>query len=275
MSPYFGTVDYMRARHFKEFQKAMLNWGAPTENQVYADVKGNIGWMPGGLAPSARTGTACCRCPGDGRYEWGGFWRGDELPWSYNPPEGWVATANAYNLPTATRRQRKLGFEWTNPSRYDRVREVLGGLDRISLEDSERLQNDVVSIPARRVMRLIAPLSSTDAKARSALDLLRGWDGSQPSDSPQAALFEVWQTRHLRKGFREAVLPPAAAAAIATTDMNRDAGEARAAPIRFGEKAAANRDALLLATLVPPTPRWRSCRARTRRRGSGASCTTT
>ncbi|MFT2526196.1 penicillin acylase family protein, partial [Escherichia coli] len=36
MSPYFGSIAYMRTRNFKDFKQSMLNWGAPTENQVYA-----------------------------------------------------------------------------------------------------------------------------------------------------------------------------------------------------------------------------------------------
>jgi len=254
MSPYFGSIDYMRARNFREFKRSMVNWGAPTENQVYADVRGNIGWVPGGLAPKRPNWDGLLPVPGDGRYEWAGFWRGDELPWSYNPPQGWIATANAYNIPAAyPARERKLGFEWTNPSRHQRIHEVLGGLARISLEDSEHLQNDVLSIPARRLLALLAPLSSDDEKTRRALAFLRGWDAREDAGSPQAALVEVWQLRHLRKGFREAVLKPEAAAAMATTDMNvmlegLEKPETRFAPDAQAS-AAAKRDQLLLATL--------------------------
>ena len=251
MSPYFGSIDYMRAKNFKAFQRAMLNWGAPTENQVYADVKGNIGWIPGGLAPKRPNWDGLLPVPGDGRYEWAGFWRGDQLPWSYNPKEGWVATANAYNIPAGyPATLRKLGFEWTNPSRYTRVNEVLGGLDKISIEDSERLQNDILSIPARRMMVLITNLKPTDEKAQNAIELLRGWDARQQAESPQAALFELWQTRHLRKAFREAVLPPTAAAALPTTDMDLMLAWLEDPTIRFGVNAVANRDALLLTTLA-------------------------
>ena len=159
--------------------------------------------------------------PGDGRFEWAGFWRGNELPSSYNPPEGFIATANAYNIPADyPARERKLGFEWTNPSRHQRVHEVLGSLPKVSLEDSERLQNDILSIPARRLTVLLAPLASDDEKTRRALAFLRGWDARLRTDSPQAALEEIWQLRHLRKAYREAVLPPEAAAALSTTDMN-------------------------------------------------------
>ncbi|RYE97523.1 MAG: penicillin acylase family protein, partial [Oxalobacteraceae bacterium] len=45
MAPYFGSIDYMKAQDFPQFRRAMERWGAPTENQVYADTAGNIGWV--------------------------------------------------------------------------------------------------------------------------------------------------------------------------------------------------------------------------------------
>lgn len=250
MSPYFGAIESMRAKDFLAFRKALANWGAPSLNQVYADAQGNIGWMASGLAPKRPNWDGLLPVPGDGRYEWGGFWRGDELPSSYNPPHGWIATANAYNLPADyPAQERKLGFEWTNPSRHQRLHEVLGALPKVSLEDSEQLQNDVLSIPARRLLALLAPLSSEDEKTKRALAFLRGWDAQQHADSPQAALQETWQLRHLKKGFREAVLAPEAAAALAATDMNVMLAGLEKPETRFGENAAAKRDQLLLATL--------------------------
>jgi penicillin amidase len=250
MSPYFGSLEYMRARDFKAFEKALVNWGAPTLNQVYADTKGNIGWKPTGLAPKRPNWDGLLPVPGDGRYEWGGIWRGDEMPSIYNPPQGFIATANAYNIPASyPAKERKLGFEWTNPSRHQRVHEVLGALAKVSIEDSERLQNDILSIPARRLVALLAPLSSEDEKTKRALSFLKGWDARQASDSPQAALQELWQLRHLRKGFREAVLKPDAAAALPATDMNVMLLGLEKPDTRFGENASSKRDQLLLATL--------------------------
>ena len=249
-SPYFGSLEYMRVKDFTAFRKSLVNWGAPTLNQVYADTKGNIGWIPGGLAPKRSNWDGLLPVPGDGRYEWSGFWRGDLMPSIYNPAKGWIATANAYNIPDDyPAKERKLGFEWTNPSRHQRVHEVLGSLPKISIADSERLQNDIVSIPARRLIALLAPLSSDDEKTKRALAFLRGWDAQQHSDSPQAALQEIWQLRHLRKGFREAVLKSEAAAALSVSDMNVMLLALEKPETRFGDNASAKRDQLLLTTL--------------------------
>jgi penicillin amidase len=250
MSPYFGSLDYMRAKDFNAFKAALVNWGAPTLNQVYADVKGNIGWAPSGLAPKRPNWDGLLPVPGDGRYEWGGIWRGPDLPSIYNPKIGFIATANGYNIPDGyPARERKLGFEWTNPSRRDRVHEVLGGMNKVSIEDSERLQNDIVSIPARRLVALLAPLSSSDEKTSRALAFLRNWDGRLAADSPQAALEEVWNLRHLRGAYREVVLGPLASKAFATADMNVMLAALEKPDVRFGDDPARRRDQILLASL--------------------------
>ena len=73
MAPYFGSIDYMRAGNWDEFLAAMNRWGSPSENQVYADTQGNIGWKPGGLTPIRPNWDGLMPVPGDGRYEWAGL----------------------------------------------------------------------------------------------------------------------------------------------------------------------------------------------------------
>ena len=250
MSPYFGSVGYMRARTFAQFQHSMLNWGAPTENQVYADVHGNIGWVPGGLAPKRPNWDGLMPVPGDGRYEWAGFWRGDQLPSLYNPKQGYFTSSNQMNLPDDyPYRERKLGFEWTNGSRHERIDEVLKALPKVSLEDSERLQNDLVSIPAQRLVALLAPLSSDDPDTHAALALLKGWGGEVRADSAQAALEEVWFSRHLGKAFKAALLSQTAAATFGAPDPAVMLDTLEHPDQRFGTGAAAKRDAVLLKSL--------------------------
>jgi penicillin G amidase len=220
MAPYLGSIDYMRALNWDQFLAAMNRWGAPTENQVYADKSGNIGWIPGGLAPKRPNWDGLLPVPGDGRYEWAGFWDRDQLPSAYNPAQGWITTSNELNLPPDyPYKERKLGFEWTNGSRHARLTELMTQKPRISVEDSMRMQNDYLSIPARRLCALLRPLTGTDAKTQAALALFRQWDYVESADSAAAALMEVWIARHLDKAFTHAVLAKAPADAIGSPDM--------------------------------------------------------
>ena len=65
-SAYFGSSGYMTAKNWDVFMAAMRRWGAPSENQVYADVHGNIGWVPGGKTPRRLTCDGLMPVPGDG-----------------------------------------------------------------------------------------------------------------------------------------------------------------------------------------------------------------
>ncbi|MDA0955958.1 MAG: penicillin acylase family protein, partial [Proteobacteria bacterium] len=94
MAPYFGSVEYMRAKNWRGFVAALNRWGAPSENQVYADRDGNIGYKPAGLLPRRRNYDGLLPVPGDGRYEWDDFHSMSDLPEILNPEKGWYATAN-------------------------------------------------------------------------------------------------------------------------------------------------------------------------------------
>ena len=208
MAPYFGSAGFVKAKNFQQFQTAAHHWGAPTVNQVYADTKGNIGWVASGLTPVRRNWDGLMPVPGDGRYEWDGFWPGDKLPSVANPDSGYFTTSNEMNLPADyPYQERKLGFEWTNGSRHARLEEMFRALPKVSLEDSMRMQFDQTSIPARRLIALLAPLRSDDPQTQAALDLLRNWDAVERPDSAPAALYEVWLARHLNRAFLASALP--------------------------------------------------------------------
>jgi penicillin amidase len=250
MAPYYGSVRYMRAKTFDEFKQAVDYWGAPTLNHVYADVKGNIGWASGGLAPIRPHWDGLLPVPGDGRFEWAGRWKGEQLPRVYNPASGYFTTSNEMNIPAEyPYRERKLGFEWTNGSRHQRIDEVMSKADKISIQDSMRLQNDQVSIPARRLVALLQPLSSDDPKTTAALMVLRGWNATMDADAPAAALNEVWFSRHLGQAFKNAVLSKNAADAMDAPDPAVMLYVLENPATRLGENAAQKRNQVLLTSL--------------------------
>ncbi len=247
-APYMAALTFMRAKNLSEFRSATQRWGAPTINQVYGDTSGNIAWIATGLAPIRRNWDGLMPVPGDGRYEWAGFWSADKLPSAVNPASGYVSTSNEMNMPAGyPYQERKLSFEWTNGSRHARIEEVLKSLAKVSIEDSMKLQMDVTSLPARRLVALLAPLHSTEPNTQSALNLLHGWNAVERADSAQAALMEVWISHHLLKAFKDAVLPKSAAEAIGLPDI--------AVMLNMLEKpdqelTREKRDRVLLATLA-------------------------
>jgi penicillin amidase len=168
--------------------------------------------------------------PGDGRYEWDGFLDMDELPVEFNPPRGWIATANEMNLPEDyPYKEKKVGFEWLAPFRRQRIDEVLGKTPNHTLRDSVDLQTDYLSVPARRIVARLDGLRSEDSKVERALEMLRGWDFVLSKESAPAALFEVWYRLHLRDALVARIVPPEARAAMTEESFESDAevGDAR------------------------------------------------
>lgn len=222
MAPYFGSIEYMRARNWDQFSAAMNRWGAPGENQVYADTAGNIGWIPAGLTVIRPNWDGLSPVPGDGRYEWAGYRDMDELPRAFNPPAGYVMTANEPNIPPDHPAATKgVGYEWSDDFRARRLHALLSASERHRLADSQAFQLDVVSLPGQRVVRLLEGLVDPRPQVAHALDLLRRWDGRMQPDSAAAALFEVWFAAHLRRAVVGAVLSPAAAARVGNGDATR------------------------------------------------------
>lgn len=226
MAPYLGSIETMRAPDVERFIAALNRWGAPGENLIYADKAGTIGWKAAGLTPVRPNWDGTLPVPGDGRYEWAGFYDMDALPAEVNPARGWIATANEMNLPPEFPDDRVITRDWPAPFRSERIAEVLGPATRSTLADMVRLQGDYVSLPARRIVRALAGQRWTDPTVQRAARLLAAWDGTLAADSAAAAVFQVWYRRHLRPALRELalaqILPPekvpAALAAVLPED---------------------------------------------------------
>lgn len=196
MAPYFGSIEYMRAENYREFVSALNRWGAPSENQVYADVDGNIGYKPVGRFPKRDNWDGLMPVPGDGTYEWDGYFDMDVLPEEYNPARGFTGTANALSLPKDYPIAKyKVGFEWSAPWRYKRLWEYLQASNTHSMEDSLALQRDYLSVLARNVLALLPDLATSNPETGG--PLLASWDHRLKVDSAAAALWNVWYYRHL------------------------------------------------------------------------------
>jgi penicillin G amidase len=214
MAPYFGSIEYMRSRNWREFAAALNRWGAPSENQVYADIDGNIGYKPAGLFPRRTSWDGLLPVPGDGRYEWDGFFDMDALPAEFNPARGFIATANAMNLPADYPiAERRIGFEWSAPWRARRIVEVLEQQPHHTFRDSLALQRDYTSLLARELVTFLPATGDSPE-----LVMLRTWDGVLKSDSPAAALYAVWYYRHLSPALAAWAAPAGAAALIQPID---------------------------------------------------------
>ncbi|MGU9980126.1 penicillin acylase family protein [Phreatobacter sp. HK31-P] len=249
-APYLVAHKLMRAKNLAEFRAAAVTWGTPSCNLVYADKAGDIAWMPAGINPVRPNWDGLLPVPGDGRYEWAG-WRDRALaPVIHNPERGFVFSANEMNVPEGWDHEAyPFGFEWVDYSRANRIEEVLLSASPHTLATSRALQTDVVSIPARRLGKLLAGLSAPDPDTAAALAMLGAWDHALTSTSAAGALFEVWWAKHLKKALWNAVVAPELHALMVPGDVDGTLAALEAPDDRFGADPAATRNALLLSSL--------------------------
>jgi penicillin amidase len=245
---YLASLAVDRAQNKDQFLKALSRWKIPCLNFVYADVEGNIGWVAAGATPVRRSGDGLLPVPGESdRYEWDRYLRIDELPQSFNPQRGWLATANQNILPADD--PRRIAWDWAPPYRYLRIEERLSNPRSWTVADFQELQHDAVSLPAKALQSVVKTVNfPTDLQTWKGLFL--DWDGNLTPESQAGPLYAVWMQEILAAMY---ALHPG------MPDM-RDRGDLRSVPVMldqlrhptgawFGDGARERRDALLIATL--------------------------
>jgi penicillin amidase len=117
---YLASLALDRAKGGRDFVAALRGWKVPSENVVYADVDGNIGWVAAALTPVRKAWDGLLPVPGaKGAYEWQGFLPLEELPQVHNPANHYVATANHNILPAGYRPE--ISYEWAPGYRFTRI----------------------------------------------------------------------------------------------------------------------------------------------------------
>ncbi len=154
-------------------------------NWVVADRDGNIGYQMSGAVPARPAHwSGLYPVPGwDPHYDWQGLVEPEQLSRLYNPPEGYIASANDdWNQPG---RAQAITLHMAS-YRADRIRELLAENPRADVASMQAMHRDLVSRQARRFLAAFGPL----LPATPIGDALRSWDGTYAADSDQAAWFE-------------------------------------------------------------------------------------
>jgi penicillin amidase len=188
-------VRIATAESFDGFREALRDWHVPGQNFVYADVDGTIGYQCTGLYPVRRRGDGTMPVPGwTAEHEWDGFVPFDELPWSVDPDEGFLATAN--NRPHDDAYPHLIGKDFTPPFRLRRIVELITATETHTRDTFTAIHADTVSLSTREVLPLLLEVEPATDRQRLALGLLVAWNGDLAADSAAAAVFQVW-SRHL------------------------------------------------------------------------------
>lgn len=179
-----------RANHWDEFRQAFESYAVSGQNILYADVDGNIGMLLAYAQPLVGE-QGQNRLALSTSENWSEQRSSLELPSLYNPPEGYIASANNEPLQIAPR----IGRFYSSNDRIKRLNGLLGTTTTVSVKALKQWQRDVYSqssfeLKAYLVNRCEASEGFVPASAEF-WKVLRGWDGSYSEKSRGAVAFEV------------------------------------------------------------------------------------
>jgi penicillin amidase len=242
-SPYLASLRMDQAKSWEEFREACNYSHIPGENMIWADKEGNIGWQAVGIAPIRRNFSGLVPVPGDGRYEWDGYLPIIEKPNTINPSKGFFATANQNVTPNDYEHWEAIGFSWSDPYRGERVNEVLGAGEKLTMADMKALQVDYLSIPARILVPLLEniPLTGNSEEAKK---MLEGWDFKLDPNSIEAAIYVAWEN-HIKLLAAEKFIPTAGKDLLSGIQMKKIIGWMTNPEDRFGTHPIQGRDQFL------------------------------
>jgi penicillin amidase len=184
----------MRARNCHEFRDAVRHWTAPIQNMVYADAQGNIAYSYPGKVPVRARGDGQVPVPGwTGEYEWTGYVPFEELPHLYNPPQGYVVTAN--NLVVGNDYPHFISREFALGDRAQRITNLIEARNGIDVDYVKSMHFDLISASARVVAGYLGKLAVADPELAAVVELMRGWNGELAARSPAAAIYQVFSRR--------------------------------------------------------------------------------
>ncbi len=219
-----GIFDLNRAKNWKEFTTALSGYRGPTQNFVYADIDGHIGYYGAGLIPIRKSGDGSVPYDGatdDG--EWTGFIPFDKLPHVYDPPSGMIVTAN--QRVTGSSYPYFVSHVWATPYRARRIHDLLSAKSKLTTDDYRKIQGDVYSIGnktfAEQAAKSLAQVtdpgaaatgSATQPNLKELIVELSAWDGMMSADSRMAAIVS-----QMRVAFRRRIINAALGQQLAAT----------------------------------------------------------
>ncbi len=203
-SPFEAIWGFDKAQNWDDFRAAARNFQVPAQNLLYADTKGNIGYQMPGDVPIRKSGNGRFPVPGwTGEYDWIGTIPFDQLPYTYDPAEGYIVTANNEVAPPGY--PYLITTDWDYGYRANRIVDLLKTAPgKIDIAYMQRIQGDMYDGNAATFVPLLLGLKAQfPSDQAAALDLLKNWDYQTKADSPAAAVFEAFWRHLLQDTFKD------------------------------------------------------------------------
>ena len=191
------------ARSFDEFRAAAEVLAVPAQNLLYADIDGNIAYQMPGVIPIRSGYDGKWPVPGwSSEFDWTGSIPFEALPWTINPPEGWIVTANQAVI--GPDYPYFITDDWSYGARSQRIVDLIAAQIAegrpFTPTDMAEMQMDSFNTNAEFLVPRILSMPVAEA-TRPGMLLLEGWDLTQPIDSAPAAFFNAFWSQLLTRMF--------------------------------------------------------------------------
>lgn len=179
------------ASSIKEFQEALTFWDTPMQNIIYGDVAGNIAIRSTGVLPlrKGRHGIGVLNGSVD-EGTWVGNVPFDELPYSYNPRQGYLTSTN--QQPADSTYPYYQGYDWGPGYRSLRIDALLEGKEKHSVEDIKRYQSDVYVVQRDLFVPLLSEVEGLSERAAELRTILQHWEGESSIDREEPLIFDIF-----------------------------------------------------------------------------------
>jgi len=202
-TPFRAIWGFDRAQNWEEFREAASNFHVPAQNLLYADVEGNIAYQMPGDIPIRAKGDGTIPVPGwTDEYEWTGFIPFDELPYTLNPEEGYIATAN--NQVPPFEYPHLITNDWDYGFRAQRIVDMIENAPgKIDIAYIQSMQGDSFDANGPVFVPLLLGLSDLPQNQADAQGLLQDWDHQDRANSAAAAVFNAFWRHFLQNTFND------------------------------------------------------------------------
>jgi penicillin amidase len=191
------------AENFEEFREAARTARVPSQNVVYADIEGNIGYQMPGDIPIRANGDGTLPVPGwTDDYEWLGYIPFEELPYTFNPTEDYIATANNQVPPRDY--PYIISTDWDLGYRADRIVDMIENAPgKIDIAYMQKMQGDNYDGGAQYILPILLGMKFDASNQTDGLATLKNWDYQASADSAPAAIYEVFWKNLLADTFND------------------------------------------------------------------------
>lgn len=192
------------AGNWDEFRAAASNFAVPSQNMVYADVDGNIGYQTPGWIPIRKPGQdGSLPTPGwTDDSQWEGYIPFDELPRTLNPEAGFIVTAN--NQVIGPDYPYLLTTDFDRGYRARRITDMIANAPApITVDYIKQIHGDDQDPSAEFLLPVMRLMDFNDPHLNEMMHIFTDWDHQTNMNSRQAALYESFFYHLLARGFRD------------------------------------------------------------------------